>query len=44
MTVDEVINRITQLLHEQNAADWSVQDKGVLLAAIKLLLENRDEE
>jgi len=42
LTADEVTERIVKLLFDQAAAKWTVQEKGNLLAAIKLQLQNRD--
>jgi len=42
LTADEVTERIVKLLFDQTAAKWTVQEKGNLLAAIKLQLQNRD--
>ncbi|MCP4541824.1 MAG: hypothetical protein GY832_32235 [Chloroflexi bacterium] len=44
MTVDEVIAKIIRLLFEQGASDWEIQDKAVLLAAIKLQLQEKQKE
>lgn len=38
---DRVVAEIVRLLYEAKAAKWSVQDKGVLLAAIKLQLQEK---
>ena len=40
-TPDEVIAEIVARLYEVKAFDWSVQDKGALLAAIKLQLQEK---
>ena len=44
MAVDETIDRITQILYDENADEWSVQDKGNLLAAVKLSLQKKADE
>ena len=36
---DKLIQRIVRMLYNNNAHNWSVQDKGVLVGAIKLQLE-----
>jgi len=41
---DQVIGEILRILYERKANTWSVQDKGVLVAAIKLQLEERSPE
>ena len=43
-TPDEVIAEIVARLYEVRAFDWSVQDKGALLAAVKLQLQERPPE
>ena len=40
-TPDEVIAEIVARLYEVKAFDWSVQDKGALLAAVKLQLQEK---
>ena len=42
LTADEVTQRIVKLLFEQEAGRWSVQEKGNVLAAIKLQLQSKD--
>jgi len=37
----QVTSEIIKLLYDENAPRWSVQDKGNLVAAIKLQLETR---
>ena len=41
---DKVIGAIVKLLYDQGAMDWDVQDKGVLLAAIKLQLSEKEQQ
>lgn len=41
---DEIIQRIVKLLFDEKAHNWSVQDKGVLLAAIKLQLQKANNK
>jgi len=41
---DEVIAQVVRLLYEARANEWSIQDKGVLMAAIKLQLNERVTE
>ena len=45
---DKIIERIVRLLYREKVNGWSVQDRGVLLAAIKLQLrepvQNDQEE
>ena len=36
---DKVIEQVTSLLYKAKANAWSVQDKGALLAAVKLQLQ-----
>ena len=38
---DRVIGQVVRLLYESGAYNWSVQDKGVMLAAVKLQLSER---
>jgi len=40
-TPAEVTEKIIKLLYDEDAPKWSVQDKGVLVAAVKLQLERR---
>ena len=40
-TPDEIIAEIVAQLYEVKAFDWSVQDKGALLAAVKLQLQEK---
>jgi len=40
-SVDQVIAAIVKLLYEVGAMGWPMQDKGALLAAIKLQLAER---
>ncbi len=40
---DKIVAAIIALLYEAEASQWTVQDKGVLLAAIKLQLQEREE-
>lgn len=41
---DQVIAAIVKLLYDEGAMDWSIQDKGVLTAAIKLQLSEKSEQ
>jgi len=41
---DRIIQRIVKLLFDEKAHTWSVQDKGVLLAAIKLQLKKSSNQ
>jgi hypothetical protein len=41
---DEVIQQVVRILHDAGADRWSVQDKGVLLGAIKLQLQESARE
>ena len=41
---DRVIGQIVKLLYDEAACLWSVQDKGVLMAAIKLQLEEKPQK
>jgi hypothetical protein len=36
---DRLISQIVQMLYDSKAHEWSTQDKGVLVGAIKLQLE-----
>ena len=38
---DELVAAIVKVLYDAGADQWSIQDKGVLLAAIKLALRKR---
>jgi len=38
---DKLIAAIVKALYDVNANEWSIQDKGVLLAAIKLQLKQK---
>jgi len=40
---DQVIANVVRILYEAQANKWPVQDKGVLIAAIKLQLAERPE-
>ena len=42
-TPTELIEEIVRLLFENRAYDWSIEDKGVLVAAIKLQLAEKQE-
>lgn len=44
LRADEVILRIVKELYDNAAQDWTVQQKGSLLAAIKLQLQKREKE
>jgi hypothetical protein len=41
---DQLISEIVRTLYDRKAHTWSVQDKGVLVAAIKLQLEERSQQ
>jgi hypothetical protein len=41
---DKIIQQIVQILYDAGADRWSVQDKGVLLGAIKLQLQESARE
>ena len=41
MTPDQVIQKIVELLYQAKAMRWSIQDKGALLAAVKLQLQEK---
>lgn len=41
---DNVIQQVITLLYQAGTRRWSVQDKGVLVAAVKLQLQERDEQ
>jgi len=41
---DALIARIVKMLYEARANRWSVQDKGVLMAAIKLQLQEKERQ
>ena len=43
-TPDEIIAKIVAQLYKARAFDWSVQDKGALLAAVKLQLQEKPTE
>ena len=43
-TRDRIIKRIVKLLYDERAYNWAVQDKGVLLAAIKLALQKANNQ
>jgi len=43
MKPDSVIQKVIEILHQEKAARWSIQDKGALLAAIKLQLQETEE-
>lgn len=36
---DRLISQIVQILYDSKAHEWSIQDKGVLVGAIKLQLD-----
>jgi len=42
-TPGEVTKEIVRRLHNVKAQDWTIQEKGVLLAAVKLQLSGRGE-
>lgn len=39
---DKVIARVVRILYDNDVQQWSVQDKGVLIAAVKLQLSERE--
>ncbi len=41
---DRLIQRIVRMLYQNEAHKWSVQDKGVLVAAIKLQLDENTRQ
>ena len=41
---DRLIQEILTKLYDAKAPAWSIQDKGVLVAAIKLQLEEKPQE
>ena len=41
-TPDEVIAAIVKLLYDERAMSWPMQDKGALLAAVKLQLSEKE--
>lgn len=41
---DQLISEIVRTLYDRKAHTWSVQDKGVLVAAVKLQLEEKPQE
>ena len=41
---DKVIQKVIKLLYDSGANGWSVQDKGALLAAVKLQLVEKPEK
>ena len=43
MKPDSVIQKVVEILHQEKAARWSIQDKGALLAAIKMRLQETKE-
>lgn len=43
-TPQELTAEIVRMLYENGAPDWSIQDKGVLVAAVKLQLSERERE
>ena len=40
--VDKVIARVVRILYDNGVQQWSVQDKGALIAAIKLQVSERE--
>ena len=40
---NQLIGEIVRTLYDRKAHTWSIQDKGVLLAAIKLQLEEKPQ-
>jgi len=43
-STNAVIQEIVGIIYQNKAHDWSVQDKGVLLAAVKLALQKPKRE
>lgn len=43
-TPEEVTAQVVKILFDAGAPDWSVQDKGILLAAVKQQLAERKRE
>jgi len=41
---DRLIQEVLTKLYDAQASTWSIQDKGVLVAAIKLQLEEKPQE
>lgn len=41
---DQIIAQVVSILYQAKAHAWPVQDKGVLVAAIKLQLQERPEQ
>jgi len=41
---DRLIQEVLTKLYDAQAPTWSIQDKGVLVAAIKLQLEEKPQE
>ena len=41
---DQVIQQIVEILYKAQASSWSVQDKGVLVAAVKLQLQEHPRD
>jgi hypothetical protein len=43
-TPEEIAAQIVKILFDAGAPDWSVQDKGILLAAVKQQLAEKERE
>jgi len=41
---DRLIGEVLRILYERKVNTWSIQDKGVLVTAIKLQLEEKSQE
>ena len=44
MKVDKVIQKVVEILYQEQASSWSIHDKGALLAAVKLQLQDEPEK
>jgi len=44
MTPEQVAAKIVKMLYDERANTWSIQEKGVLMAAIKLQLQERERD
>lgn len=42
--VEDVTARVVRILFEAGAFDWTIKDKGVFMAAVKLQLAERSEQ
>jgi len=43
-TPEEVTAQVVKLLYDEKANEWSIQNKGVLMAAIKLQLAEKERK